>query len=468
MNYPTFPRDFVFGAATASYQVEGAVSEGNRGESIWDEFCRRADAIKGADTGEVTCDHYHRYRQDVAVMRELGLQAYRFSLAWPRVIPDGEGPVNPLGLDFYSRLVDELLGAGIRPFATLFHWDLPLELQRRYGGFSDRRCIDAYLRYVEEAVTVLGDRVKDWITFNEPWVYAVLGHLLGVHAPGLRKPRVAFRVAHHQLVAHGRAVDRIRAICPGARVGITLNLAPVYGVDDSSVTARAVEMADQSLNRFFLDALFRGRYPERFWRCLSFLRPPVHPGDMETIATPIDLLGVNNYTRHVARRSYRHPPFFFDMDGANPPEREYFGPDGREYTAMGWEVYPQGLYELLMRVKNEYGNVPVYITENGAAFTDEISGGDVADSSGAGPAGARVEDPRRVAYLNAYLRSAHQAVVEGCDLRGYFVWSFTDNFEWAQGYSKRFGIVYLDYPTQRRIVKASGRWYAGVIAASRG
>ena len=455
MDSLTFPRDFSFGAATASYQIEGAVWEDGRGPSIWDQFCRRPGAISGGDTGEVACDHYHRYRQDVAVMRELGVQAYRFSVAWPRVIPDGDGAVNPAGLDHYSRLVDELLGAGITPFVTLFHWDLPLALQQRYGGFTDRRCIDAFLKYVEQVVTVLGDRVKNWITFNEPWVYAVLGHLLGVHAPGLRKPRVAFRVAHHQLVAHGHAVGLIRRVCPDAQVGITLNLAPVHGVDHSPGTARAVEMADQALNRFFLDALFRGSYPQRFWRRLSVLRPPVRSGDMETIATPVDFLGINNYTRHLARRSFSNPPFFFDMDGTTPPEREY--------TAMGWEVYPQGLYEVLMRVKNEYGNPPVYITENGAAFTDAIAGGD--DDGGAG---ARVEDPRRVAYLDGYLRCAHQALGEGCDLRGYFVWSLMDNFEWAEGYAKRFGIVYVDYPTQRRIVKASGRWYAGLIAASRG
>ncbi len=464
MTYPVFPREFVFGAATASYQIEGAVAEAGRGESIWDAFCRKPGVIKNGETGDVACDHYHRYREDLQIMRDLGLPAYRFSLAWPRVIPDGEGAINRPGLDFYSRLVDELLTEGIRPFVTLFHWDLPLALQRRYGGFADRRCIDAYLRYVETVVTTLGDRVKDWITFNEPWVYAVLGHLLGVHAPGLRRPRIAFRVAHHQLVAHGRAVECVRGIWPDARIGITLNLAPVHPEAGAAAPGRraerAVRRADQSLNGLFLDPLFRGHYPEAFWRRLSILRPPVRPGDMETAATPIDFLGVNNYTRHRARWSLKNPPFFFAMDGTDPPEREFTGPEGTEFTAMGWEVYPDGLYEVLTRLRTEYGNPPVFITENGAAFSDELSDRGGTDAP-------CVDDPRRVAYLDAYIRSAHRALREGCDLRGYFVWTLLDNFEWAEGYSKRFGIVYVDYPTQRRVVKASGRWYAGLINASR-
>ncbi|TVR67005.1 MAG: beta-glucosidase [Spirochaetaceae bacterium] len=478
--YRRFPDDFIFGAATASYQIEGATGEDGRGESIWDEFCRRPGRVAGGDNGDIACDHYHRYREDIAIMSELGVEAYRFSIAWPRIVPDGEGAVNGAGLDFYSRLVDSLLARGIRPFVTLFHWDLPLALQRRYGGFADRRCIDAYVRYVETVVSALGDRVRDWVTFNEPWVYSVLGHLLGIHAPGVRNPWKAFRVAHHQLVAHGRAVTRIREISPDARVGITLNLTPVHPVERRSgsgkgagagmspgagATARdraAAEMADQSLNRFYLDAVFTGTYPERFRRRLGILRPPVMPGDMETIAVPIDFLGVNNYTRHRARFSWKNPPFFFDMDGAAVPEREFVGPKGEQYTAMGWEVYPQGLREILIRLKEEYNNPPVYITENGAAFTDEL---EPEPAQAARSTSRVVRDPLRIAYLEQYTAAVHQALQEGCDVRGYFVWSLLDNFEWAHGYSRRFGIVHVDYRTQERTVKESGRWYAALMAA---
>lgn len=442
MEYPSFPRTFLFGAATAAYQIEGAVAEDGRGQSVWDEFCRRRGSILAGDTGEMACDHYHRYREDIALMRTLGLDAYRFSLAWPRIIPDGDGAVNQAGLDFYSRLVDALLEAGVRPFVTLFHWDLPLELQKRYGGFADRRCISAYVRYVERVVSALGDRVKDWITFNEPWVYAVLGHLLGVHAPGVKNPWQAFRVMHHQLVAHGVALERIREISPSGRVGITLNLAPLHPA--SPRDEAAADLADQSMNRFFLDALFRGSYPERYWRRMGILRPPLLPDDMETIAKPIDFLGINNYTRLVARRSWKHPPFFFDIGEEERPDREY--------TAMGWEVYPRGIYELLIRLRREYGNPPVYVTENGAAFADRIER-------------PVVRDPRRRAYLESYIKAVYEALQEGCDVRGYFVWSLLDNFEWAEGYSKRFGIVSVDFDSQERIVKESGRWYAALLAA---
>jgi beta-glucosidase len=445
-----FPGDFVFGTATASYQIEGAVDQDGRAPSVWDTFSHTPGKVKHGHNGDVACDHYERYPEDVQLMRELGLHAYRFSIAWPRVIPQGRGKVNEAGLDFYSRLVDTLLEADITPFPTLFHWDLPQALQDRYGGFADRRAADDFADYAQAVVNRLGDRVKHWITFNEPWVFAVVGHLLGMHAPGRKNPWAAFRAVHNQLLAHGKAVRRIRNHDPEASVGITLNLMPIYPQTEARRDQRAARMADQFVNRLFLDPLFRGTYPAELWtRALPF-RPRIESGDMELVTEPIDFLGINNYTREKARRSLTLPPFFFDMTGRYVPERAYTK-DGVQYTSMGWEVYPEGIYELLTRIRDEYRNVPVYITENGAAFDDYLS------------ADGRVHDPRRTDFLRADLAQVSRALAEGCNVRGYFVWSLLDNFEWAEGYDKRFGIGYVDYGTQRRIIKDSGYWYRDCI-----
>jgi beta-glucosidase len=449
-----FPEEFIFGTATASYQIEGGVNEGGRAPSVWDTFSHSPGKVRHGHTGDVACDHYHRYPEDVRIMRSLGLDAYRFSIAWPRVIPQGRGKVNEAGIDFYSRLVDSLLEAGITPYVTLFHWDLPQALQDRYAGFADRASVDAFADYAHAVVNRLGDRVKHWITFNEPWVYAIVGHLLGMHAPGRKNPWAALRVVHNQLLAHGEAVRRIRSLHSDARVGITLNLMPIHPQTDRPRDRRAADMADQFINRLFLDPLFHGRYPEKLWRRAWPIRPRVTAQEMELIGEPLDFLGINNYTREWARFSLTLPPFFFDMTGRYTPESEFVR-DGVQYTSMGWEVYPEGLYELLTRIRDRYGNPPVYITENGAAFNDRI------DDDG------RVHDSRRTEFLQSYTARVSRALSEGCDVRGYFVWSLLDNFEWAEGYDKRFGLVYVDYESQRRIIKDSGYWYRDFIAAAR-
>lgn len=445
------PRGFRFGAATASYQIEGAVAEDGRGTSIWDTFCRRPGAIRNGDTGDKTCDHYHRYPEDIALMRDIGLDAYRMSVAWPRVVPDGVGTVNDRGLDFYDRVVDNLLSAGIEPFVTLYHWDLPHALQDR-GGWANRDIAHWFGDYVDHVVHRLGDRVSHWITLNEPKVFTMLGHLLGMHAPGARNPWRYFRAVHHALLAHGEAVQRIRARASDARVGITLDLSPVYPETETPRDRRAAAIADEALNRFFLDPVLRGRYPD-FARRVRLFMPRVRPDDMTQIRQPLDFLGLNNYTRTYVRAA-PVPGFGFWSSAIEIAEHEAVR-NGVQYTSMGWEVYPDGIYQLLTRIRDEYGNIPVYVTENGAAYSDHPT----LDGS--------VHDPLRVEYLAAYLGAVARAVDEGCDCRGYFVWTLMDNFEWAEGFDKRFGLVYVDFATGARTPKTSARWYRDLIAAAR-
>jgi beta-glucosidase len=450
--FPSFPKGFIFGAATASYQIEGAVREDGRGPSVWDEFSHKPGKIKGGDTGDTTCDHYHRKEEDVRIMEDLGLDAYRFSIAWPRIFPEGTGTVNGKGLDFYDRLVDRLKESGIEPFVTLFHWDLPAALQQRFGGFADRSCIDAYVDYADTVTARLGDRVKHWISFNEPWVYAVLGHFFGNHAPGKRNLWTMMKVAHHQLLAHGKALEVIRANSAGAKAGITLNLMPLYPRSGSGKDLQATGLADQFINRLFLDPLFRGSWPEELWKSLGPFRPRILPGDMETISAPIDFLGINNYTREFAYHKCR--PFFpFHTTGMDIPEAEFVR-NGVQHTSMGWEVYPKGIFEVLCRIRDEYGNPLTFITENGAAFTDKLKEG-------------RVEDDKRIDFYRGYTAAVADAAARGCNVKGYFAWSLMDNFEWAEGFSKRFGLVYVDYLTGERTIKKSGRWYAELIRSSR-
>jgi len=440
----TFPADFLWGAATASYQIEGAWDADGKGESIWDRFSHTPGKVVNNDTGDVACDHYHRWGEDVRLMQELGLRGYRFSVSWPRVLPSGRGRVAPAGLDFYDRLVDGLLAAGIRPFVTLYHWDLPQALQE-IGGWANR---DVALYFADYAAVIgrrLGDRVHDWITHNEPWVVAFLGNLMGIHAPGLRDPRLALQVSHNLLVSHGEAARALRdAGDASTRVGITLNLAPVHPATDREADIAAARRHDGYANRWFLDPLFCGAYPADMLELYADLAPQVAPGDMARIQAPIDFLGVNYYTRAVV------------ADDPDTPILRAKGVrvEGPEYTAMDWEVYPVGLYELLTRLQRDYNPPAMYITENGCAFEDVVT-----------PAG-EVDDERREAYLREHFRQAHRALSDGVRLRGYFVWSLMDNFEWAYGYTKRFGIVYVDYATQRRIIKRSGRWYRSVIAAN--
>ncbi|HMA37351.1 MAG TPA: GH1 family beta-glucosidase [Chloroflexia bacterium] len=436
-----FAPDFLWGAATAAYQIEGAVAEDGRGLSIWDTFSHTPGKTRDGDTGDVACDHYHRWREDVDLMRELGIAAYRFSIAWPRILPAGRGAVVPAGLDFYDRLVDGLLGAGIQPFATLYHWDLPQALQDE-GGWANRDTAYAFADYAEIVALRLGDRVRGWITLNEPWVVAFVGNLHGRHAPGIQDLPTALRVTHHLLLGHGLAVPRLRAVTPGTPVGITLNLTPVEAASDSPQDQAAAARQDVYQNRIFLDPLTRGEYPPE---AAAFLGPatfPVQPGDLATIAAPLDFLGVNYYTRAVIR----HAP------GIGMLEHEQVRPPG-DYTTMGWEVYPPGLRTLLNRVHRDYAFPAYYITENGAAFPDQV------DAAGA------IHDAPRIAYLAQHFAAAAGAVRDGVPLRGYFVWSLLDNFEWGHGYSQRFGIVYVDYPTGARLWKDSAHWYQAFLAA---
>ncbi|QBS37747.1 beta-glucosidase [Thermaerobacter sp. FW80] len=441
---PSFPEGFLWGAATSAYQIEGSVDADGRGESIWDRFCREPGRIRDGGTGATACDHYRRYREDVARMAELGLKAYRFSVAWPRVFPTGTGPVNPRGLDFYRRLVDALRARAIEPVVTLYHWDLPQALQDR-GGWARR---DTAARFAEFAATVaraLGDGVRYWITLNEPWVVAFVGHLFGEHAPGIRSWAVALAVAHHQLLAHGLAVRALRAEGGGRfQVGITLDQVAVRPATQDEADAAAAGRFDGWRNRWFLDPVLRGRYPADLWPLLAPLWRPaglVRPGDLDVARARIDFLGVNYYSPAVVRHAPGRPPL----------EAEVLSPRG-PVTAMGWAIDPGGLAQVLLRVHHEYGPLPIMVTENGAAFPDRWDGEPV------------VDDPQRVAYLDGHVRAVADAIARGVDVRGYFVWSLLDNFEWARGYGPRFGLFYVDYPSQRRVPKASALWYREVIA----
>ncbi|BCY19334.1 beta-glucosidase [Leptolinea sp. HRD-7] len=452
MEYPKFPPGFVFGAASSAYQIEGAVNVDGRGPSVWDTFSHTKGKIRNSDNGDIACDHYNRMAEDVALMKSLGLKAYRFSIAWPRIYPDGEGQVNQKGLDFYSRLTDLLLKNDITPFPTLFHWDLPQALQTRYNGFENRAVSSLFADYTETVVRALGDRVVNWTTLNEPFEFAALGHFLGQHAPGKTSLPAYFRVMHHLLLGHGMAVERIRAVAPQCKMGIVVSLTPIHPQTDTDKDRQAAMLANQFLNHITLSPIYKGSYPEPLWGRTRLLHPAVKEGDMSLISQPIDFLGINNYQREFATFRWYVPFLQMDISGSDIADTEFVR-DGVQHTSMGWEVYPQGIYECLRLLKDEYNNPPVYITENGAAFDDRP----LEDGT--------VNDPLRVQFLDSYIRKAHQALEEGCDLRGYFVWSLMDNFEWAAGYSKRFGIVYVDYATQKRTVKESGRWYKGLIHA---
>ncbi len=434
-----FPESFRWGTGTYSYQVEGAANEDGRGESIWDRFCSLPGTILHGDTGLVACDHYHRYPEDVQLMQKLGVQMYHFSIAWPRIIPLGIGKVNPLGLDFYERLVDTLLAAGIEPYATLYHWDLPQALQDAQGGWGSRETAYQFADYVDVVSRRLGDRVHNWLTLNEPAVTAFEGHEDGIHAPGLRDSRLAWQTSHHFLLAHGLAVPILRANGDAnTRVGITLNFT---GIDPATPADEATaRFLDGKFHRWFLDPIFRGAYPEDVLQQLGDMAPKTEPGDAEIIARPLDFLGANYYTHSIVKQS-----------GESIENSTSLPVEGAEYTAMGWEVYPRGIYDVLVRLHREYAVPQIYIVENGAAFPDTV------EEDG------RVLDPRRINYLREHLLQVHAALAEGVPLKGYSVWALLDNFEWSLGYSMRFGITYVDYATQKRTLKASGEWYREVI-----
>jgi beta-glucosidase len=471
-NGRTFLDGFQLGAATAAFQIEGATHEDGRRDCIWDAFSREPGAILGGDTAEHACDHYHRYRDDVALMKRLGLQAYRFSVSWARVRPDG-GSVNPAGLDFYRRLVDELRAAGILPWLTLYHWDLPQALQER-GGWTVRDTADLFTEYALDVHDALGDRVDVWTTLNEPWCSSFLGYTAGVHAPGHRSVAEGMLAAHHLLLGHGQAVRALRERNASLDLGITLNLTVADPADPAQPADRdAARRIDGQFNRWFLDPVFRGAYPADIVEdiravdsdAVARFERAVQPGDLDTISTPIDTLGVNYYRGdNVGGTPPAAAPPAVEAPTARPTaspfpshERIHWHDRGLPRTTMQWEIQPEGLTRLLLRVADEYARpagTALAVTENGAAFDDVLVGG-------------AVHDAQRVDYLRAHLAAVLDAVDAGADVRGYFAWSLLDNFEWAWGYGQRFGIVHVDYSTQQRTPKDSALAYARIIAAGK-
>ncbi len=453
----SFPPDFLWGVATAAYQIEGAAREDGRTPSIWDRFSHTPGRVEGGHTGDVATDHYHYYADDVALMQRLGVRSYRLSVSWPRVQPDGRGPANARGLDFYRRLVDELLQAGIEPWLTLYHWDLPQVLEDR-GGWPVRDTAARFAEYADLVHAALGDRVRFWTTLNEPWCSAFLGYASGEHAPGRQDREAAIRAVHHLLLGHGLAVQALRAGGRDAEVGVTVNLYPVDPLTTDPADVDAARRIDGLQNRLFLDPVLLGRYPRDVVDDLAGVSDFSHvrDDDLAVISEPLDLLGVNYYNRYVvaAPGPETGPPPSRHASTFPGSEHVLFPPQGRPVTAMGWEIDGSGLTDVLVRVSTEYPRLPLYVTENGAAFDDTP-----------GPDGA-VHDPDRIAFLDEHVRAMHAAMKAGVDLRGYFAWSLLDNFEWAYGYFMRFGLVYVDYATQRRVPKSSALWYSSVIRAN--
>ncbi len=452
-----FPGGFTWGTATAAYQIEGAATADGRGLSVWDTFSRAPGNVRGGDTGDIACDAYHRYADDIALMASFGLNAYRFSISWPRIIPGGRGPVNQKGLDYYKAVLDKLGEHGIAASVTLYHWDLPQELQDE-GGWATRDTAQRFADYVAVVGEALGDRVAQWITLNEPQVVASHGYRTGEHAPGVRDARAAAATTHHLLLGHGLAVQALRSASPAVPLGITLDMHPLRVPGDTwpEAVEKARLIRDAELNRLYLEPVLYGRYPDH---ARDSLLPPeslVADGDLETIGQPIDFLGVNYYAPVFIRAG--------DPDdlrrgekrvaGGDLPGVVEYAPDGLERTAMGWLVDPEGLYELLMGLSKDAPGLPLFITENGRAAEDYVN-----------PAG-EVNDIERVRYLHLHLEAAARAIRDGANLAGYFLWSLLDNFEWGWGYQKRFGIVFVDFGTQRRIPKASARFYSDVVRAN--
>lgn len=464
-NAVSFPKGFLFGAATAAYQVEGSVDVGGRGVSIWDTFSHTSGKTVNGDTGDIACDHFLRLEEDLDLLAELGVRAYRFSVSWPRIQPTGKGPANPEGLDFYRRVVDGLRARGIVPVLTLYHWDLPQPLQDE-GGWPQRDTVSRFAEYAGTVARALGGTVGRWITLNEPWCSAWLGYGSGHHAPGIRDIGKAVAATHHLLLAHGEAVQAIRSAVPAAEVGISLNLTPIRHATDHEDDVAAARRTDGNANRLFLDPVLTGSYPPDMLEHYQGSAPGfavVRDGDLEVISRPLDFLGINYYTPQTvadeARTAqamvagYCVPTAEIDLISSDlhavPVQRPAF-----RRTEMGWEVEPAALTELLDRLHQEYPDVPILLTENGAACADYVG----QDGS--------VQDPERIRYLDGHLRAVLQAREAGSDVRGYFVWSLMDNFEWAYGYSKRFGLVWIDYPTRTRIPKDSFRWYAQTVRAN--
>ena len=443
-----FPNGFVWGVATSAFQIEGAHDAHGRGRSIWDTYAAQPGFIEDGSDAQVACDHYHRYPEDIGLMESLGVGAYRFSVAWPRILPNGRGTVNAAGLDFYDRLVDGLMSAGINPWVTLYHWDLPQALEEE-GGWTNRSTVDAFVELADAVTASLGDRVQHWITHNEPWCVSVLGYAQGDHAPGKRSWPDALVASHHLLLSHARAAQVSRQNALRAKVGITLNVSECAPASPSEADQIAARQFDGELIRWFLDPIYRGSYPndvieyhQREGRLLGGM-DFVKAGDLEEINTPIDFLGVNYYSRAVVRSA--------TIPEADNEPRTVAVPDPAELTDMGWEVYPAGLTHSLVRLNADYEPRSLVVTENGAAY-----------ATGPGQDGS-VQDTRRCEYVKSHLQACLDAIDEGVPLHGYFLWSLLDNFEWAFGYAKRFGIVWVDFETQERVIKASGHMYSRIV-----
>ncbi len=432
-----FPDDFVWGVATSAFQIEGAAEADGKGPSIWDDFCRVPGAIADGSDGRVACDHVRRLEGDLALIAGLGVDAYRFSVSWPRVQPSGRGAFNEAGLAFYERLVDGLLARGVRPYLTLNHWDLPSALQAE-GGWAARDTVHRFVDYALQIGRRLGDRVAAITTHNEPWVIATLGHEQGHFAPGLKSRATAMQVAHHLLLSHGLALQALRAQACRSRLGIVLNLSPIGPATDSAEDRAAARLEDGRSVRWYMDPLFTGAYPQDVWQHLGADVPQVAEGDLAAIATPMDFLGINYYTRGVVSAS-----------GTWDVKRS-----GKALTDMGWEVHPEGLTELLLRLHRDWTLPPLYVKENGAAFQDQWVNG-------------RVHDRARTDYIARHIAAVGDALAAGVPMAGYMVWSLLDNFEWASGYAKRFGIVHVDYTTQQRTLKDSALWYRDFLAAQK-
>jgi beta-glucosidase len=439
-----FPSDFVWGTATSSFQIEGATAEDGRGESIWDRFCKLPGRVKNGDTGDIACDHYHLYEQDIKLMKELGIQAYRFSVAWPRIFPTGIGQPNLQGLDFYKRLVDCLLENGIDPLLTLYHWDLPQALQD-HGGWTNREMADYFTMYASTLFQELGDVVKKWGTHNEPWVASYKGYSLGNSAPGYTDFRSYLKASHHMLLGHGKVVQAFRELSPkDGQIGITLNIDPTYPAEETEACRKAAQIKDGFQNRWFLDPILKGAYPKDMLDLYTGFTnfEYIQEGDLKTVSQPIDYLGLNFYSISTNKPGDQGELGFLGIEQAST---------GRPQTFMGWEIEPQGLYDTLRRFQRDYGNIPVYITENGAAYDDQVE-----------PDGS-INDEDRKEYVKAHLEACWRAIQDGMNVKGYYLWSFLDNFEWRSGYTKRFGIVRVDYDTQKRTPKKSAFWYKEVI-----
>lgn len=436
-----FPDGFLWGTATASYQIEGATRVGGRGESIWDRFAAMPGKVLNGDTGDPGCESYYRIAEDVALIKEMNNNAYRFSVAWPRVIPDGVGGVNDTGLDYYERLVDALLSAEITPFITLYHWDLPQALQDQ-GGWADRSIIPAFAHYSHVVTRRLGDRVKMWATINEPWCVSILSHEIGEHAPGLRDRKVALQAAHNVLVAHGEAMPMIRQNSKGCKAGIVLNMEPAYPATNTDSDRRLSELSNAKFNNWFLNPVMGKPYPKIAWDHYGTDVPKIADGDRETIAQPVDYFALNFYTRTVV-----HDPAGGEGDLLNKRDEE-------NVSARGWEIFPQGLSDLLTRIHNDYPEIPeFYVSENGMALRDRLNDG-------------KIMDPDRIDYLRRHFGAVLDVIDAGVPVKGYFVWSLMDNFEWAYGYDSRFGLAYVDFETQVRTTKESGHWYGRVAESN--